>query len=37
MVFFYETFPIQFAIGISLKLATTGSDLRGLIANSNTL
>jgi hypothetical protein len=33
VVFFYGTFPILFGIGISLKLATTRSDLGELIAN----
>ena len=37
VVLFDETFPIQFGIGISLKLATTGSDLGGFITNLNML
>ncbi len=35
--FFDWTFSIWFEIGISLKLATTGSDLGGFIANLNIL
>jgi hypothetical protein len=37
VVFFYGTFPIWFGMGISLKLATMGSELGGFIANLNIL